>query len=78
MTTIADTTIAHRIAAIQERHNMTDEQCSVYLGVPLHTLRNWRTGKRVPAAVVYKLFDVLGLIEAINPALHNQLIPTKG
>lgn len=71
-------TIAERIAAIQERHSMTDEQCAEYLGVPIHTLRNWRTGKRIPAAVVYKLLDVLGLIEAINPHLHSALIPTKG
>ena len=77
MTTI-ETTVAQRIAGIRERHSMTDEQCAQYLGVSVHTLHNWRTGKRVPAAAVYKLLDVLGIIEAFNPALHASLIPAKG
>jgi DNA-binding transcriptional regulator YiaG len=70
-------TIASRIAAIQERHGMTDEQCATYLGVPVHTLRNWRTGKRIPAAVVYHLLDVLGMVEALAPAIHAHFIPAK-
>ena len=70
-------TISERIAAIQTRHNMTDSQVADYLGVPVHTLRNWRTGKRVPAAVVHKLLDVLGIIETIAPAIHGSLMPTK-
>ena len=76
MTTV--NTISERVRAIQERHSMTDDQCADYLGVPVHTLRNWRTGKRVPAAVVYKLLDVLGTIEALAPSLHEHLIPAKG
>ena len=78
MTIETVSTISDRILAIQERHKMTDEQCAEYLGVPVHTLRNWRTGKRIPAAVVYKLLDVLGLIEAVNPHLHSALVPGKG
>jgi DNA-binding transcriptional regulator YiaG len=78
MSIITVNTIAERVSAIQERHKMTDEQCAEYLGVPIHTLRNWRTGKRIPAAVVYKLLDVLGMIEALAPSLHGALIPDKG
>lgn len=72
------TTISERIADLQTRYSMNDEQCAEYLGVPVHTLRNWRTGKRVPAAVVYKLLDVLGIVEALAPAVHEHLIPAKG
>ena len=71
-------TISERIAALQTRHNMTDDQCAEYLGVPIHTLRNWRTGKRVPAAVVYKLLDVLALVETVSPSLHAHMVPAKG
>ena len=78
MTTPSTPTIAERVAAIQTRLDMTDEQAADYLGVPLHTLRNWRTGKRIPAAVVHKLLDVLGMVEALAPSLHGALIPTKG
>ena len=78
MTTEQTNTISDRIHALQDRHSMTDEQCAEYLGVPIHTLRNWRTGKRIPAAVVYRLLDVLGMVEAISPSLHSHLIPAKG
>lgn len=72
------TTISERITDLQTRHNLTDEQTADYLGVPLHTLRNWRTGKRIPAAVVHKLLDVLGTVEALAPAIHAHLLPGKG
>ena len=72
------TTISERITALQTRYSMNDAQVAEYLGVPVHTLRNWRTGKRVPAAVVYKLLDVLGIVEALAPAVHEHLIPSKG
>ena len=75
MTTL---TISERIANIQARHNMTDEQTAEYLGVPVHTIRNWRTGKRIPAAVVHKLLDVLGTVETLAPAIHDHLMPAKG
>lgn len=71
-------TISERITDLQTRYNMNDAQVADYLGVPVHTLRNWRTGKRVPAAVVYKLLDVLGIVETLAPAVHEHLIPAKG
>ena len=77
MTTPSTPTIAERVSAIQARLDMTDDQCADYLGVPIHTLRNWRTGKRIPSAVVYKLLDVLGMVEALAPSLHGALVPSK-
>lgn len=71
-------TISDRIVQIQARLALDDGQCAGYLGVPVHTLINWRTGKRVPGAVVARLLDVLGLVEALNPALHAELLPAKG
>jgi DNA-binding transcriptional regulator YiaG len=76
--TTSTPTIAERVAAIQVRLDMNDDQCADYLGVPIHTLRNWRTGKRTPSAVVYKLLDVLGMVEAMAPSLHGALVPSKG
>lgn len=72
------TTISERITALQTKYSMNDAQVAEYLGVPVHTLRNWRTGKRVPAAVVYKLLDVLGILETLAPAVHEYFVPPKG
>ncbi len=71
-------TISDNIAGIQTRHNMDDTQCAEYLGVNIHTFRNWKTGKRVPCSAVDRLLVVLGTIEALNPALHDHFMPDKG
>jgi hypothetical protein len=39
------------------------------------TVRKWRTGERVPAAVVVRLLDVLGLVETLAPEIHFHLLP---
>jgi DNA-binding transcriptional regulator YiaG len=45
-----------------------------YLGVPLPTYRNWRDGHREPPAAVNRLLDVLGIVEALAPAIHEQIL----
>jgi DNA-binding transcriptional regulator YiaG len=57
-----------------ERLELTDNQAADYFGVPLFTLRKWLTGERAPGAATQKLLDVLGLIEAMAPALHDSLM----
>lgn len=46
-----------------------------YLGVPIHTLRKWETGERGGSATLLRLLDVLGIVEALAPAIHESLIP---
>ena len=71
-------TIQARLNAIKERMSLNETQLASYVGVPVHTLHKWCTGQRIPSAVVHKLLDVLGTIEAVNPALHATFLPDKG
>ena len=57
-----------------DRLGLTDNQAANYFGVPLHTLRKWLNGERAPGAATQKLLDVLGLIEALAPAIHDSLM----
>jgi DNA-binding transcriptional regulator YiaG len=57
-----------------ERLELTDNQAADYFGVPVFTLRKWLNGERAPGAATQKLLDVLGLIEAMAPALHDSLL----
>lgn len=66
-----------RIVATMERLNLSESRAADYLGVPVYTLRKWRTGERAPAAVALRLLDVLELLEAIAPALHAGLLPPE-
>jgi DNA-binding transcriptional regulator YiaG len=64
-----------RIVETLNRLNLSDNQAADYLGVPVFTVRKWRTGERVPAAVVARLLDVLGLVETLAPEIHFHLLP---
>jgi DNA-binding transcriptional regulator YiaG len=57
-----------------ERLGLTDNQAADYFGVPVFTLRKWLTGERAPGAATHKLVEILGLIEAMAPALHDSLL----
>lgn len=48
-----------------------------YLGVPIYTLRKWESGERGSSAAVMRLLDVLGMVEALAPALHESFLPPK-
>jgi transcriptional regulator with XRE-family HTH domain len=69
------TVFAARILATMDRLNLSEARAAEYLGVPVYTLRKWKTGERAPAAVAVRLLDVLELLEAIAPALHAGLLP---
>lgn len=62
-------------AALMTRLGFDEPRAAAYLGVPVYTLHKWVTGERSPNAAVLKLLDVLGMIEALAPALHDSLIP---
>ena len=68
---------AAHIRTTIERLDLTDNQAADYFGVPVFTLRKWLNGERAPGAATQKLLDVLGLIEAMAPAIHESLLPRK-
>lgn len=59
------------------RLNLDEREAADYFGVPVFTLRKWLTGEREPGAAVIRLLDVLGIIEAMAPALHASLLPSE-
>lgn len=68
-----DTTV-ERIRALMARKHMSQAQMARYLGVPQGTIGNWLAGTRVPNKSVLRLLDVLGILEALAPAIHDALV----
>jgi hypothetical protein len=64
------------LAALINRHQLTEAQAASLLGVPVFTLRKWRTGIRAPNAAAVRLLEVLDLLAVLAPALLGGLIPT--
>lgn len=68
------TGFAERIKTTIDRLKLTDNQAADYFGVPVFTLRKWLTGEREPGAATYRLVEVLGMLEALAPELHQSLL----
>jgi len=66
---------APALAALIERHQLTEVRAAGLLGVPVFTLRKWRTGTRAPSAAAVRLVEVLDMVGALAPALLAGLIP---
>ena len=66
------------LAALIERHNLTDTQAAGLLGVPVFTLRKWTNGTRSPGAAAVRLVEVLGILDALAPDLLGHLMPSNG
>jgi DNA-binding transcriptional regulator YiaG len=66
---------APALAALIERHQLTEARAAGLLGVPVFTLRKWRTGQRAPSAAAVRLVEVLDMVGALAPALLAGLIP---
>jgi hypothetical protein len=73
--TPAPGTVAERVRQTVDRLNLDEGQAAAYFGVPVYTVRKWCTGEREPGAAVARLLDVLGLVEALAPALHGSFLP---
>lgn len=71
----APDTFAARVRDTMHRLNLDEREAADYLGVPVFTLRKWCIGERQPGAAVARLLDVLGLVEALAPALHDSFLP---
>lgn len=63
-----------RIKAIMERRGMTQAAMARYLGVPQGTMGNWLAGTRAPNKSVARLLDVLGMVEVMAPAIHEEFL----
>ena len=66
---------APALAALTQRHQLTEAQMAGLLGVPVFTLRKWTTGTRAPSAAAVRLVDVLATLEVVAPGLLAALIP---
>lgn len=73
----APDTFAARVRDTMHRLNLDEARAADYLGVPVFTLRKWVTGERQPGAAVLRLFEVLGMVEALAPALHASFLPPE-
>ena len=65
---------AERIKATIERLELSEKQASDYFGVPVPTLRKWCAGEREPGAATHRLIEILGMIEALAPSIHQSLL----
>ena len=63
------------LLALIARHNLCETQAAGLLGVPVFTLRKWTSAQRAPSASAVRLLEVLGLLEAVAPALLAALTP---
>lgn len=68
-------TFAARVRDTMHRLNLDEREAADYLGVPVFTLRKWCSGERQPGAAVARLLEVLGMVEALAPALHDSFLP---
>jgi len=66
-----------RLADLRSRLDLSPAQIADYLGVPIYTLRKWESGERSGSATLLRLLDVLGMVEAMAPALHASFLPSK-
>ena len=73
----APDTFAARVRDTMHRLNLDEREAADYLGVPVFTLRKWCSGERQPGAAVLRLFDVLGMVEALAPAIHASFLPSE-
>jgi hypothetical protein len=72
----APDSFAVRVRDTMARLSLDEPRAAAYLGVPVFTVRKWISGEREPNAAVVRLFDVLGMVEALAPALHDSLMPS--
>ena len=75
--TTTQTTSNSLFTGLMARLDLNENQAADYLGVPIFTLRKWVNGTRTPSASVIRLLDVLGMVEAMNPALHDSFLPNR-
>jgi len=63
------------LLALIARRGLSEARAADLLGVPVFTLRKWAAGQRAPSASAVRLLGVLGMLEALAPALLGALEP---
>jgi hypothetical protein len=63
------------LLALIARRGLSEARAADLLGVPVFTLRKWTAGQRAPSAAAIRLLEVLGMLEALAPALLGALEP---
>jgi DNA-binding transcriptional regulator YiaG len=71
---LPDTEITRRLLGTRQRLGLSQPRMAIYLGVAIPTYQSWETGLRDPSASVLRLLDVLGLVEALAPGVHAELL----
>lgn len=66
--------VGAQVAQTVERLKLNDAQAAQYFAVPVYTVRKWLTGEREPGAAVARLLEVMGLLEALAPNLHQTFL----
>lgn len=64
-----------RIRVLMARKGWGQNETARYLGVPHGTFGNWMQGTKKPTAIVGRLLDVLGIVEALSPHIYASLVP---
>lgn len=71
---LPDTEITRRLLGTRQRLGLSQPRMANYLGVSIPVYQSWETGLRDPSASVLRLLDVLGLVEALAPGVHAELM----
>ena len=71
---LPDTDVTRRLVATRQRLVLTQPRMAAYLGVPVATYQSWEMGVREPSASALRLLDVLGIVEALAPGVHAELL----
>ncbi len=66
-----------KVCAHVARLNLTNKQAAAYLGVPLHTLRKWTTGERIPNSSALRLIDVMDTLQTLCPNVHDYFLKSE-
>jgi DNA-binding transcriptional regulator YiaG len=72
---LPDTEVTRRLLGTRQRLGLSQPRMALYLGVSIPVYQSWETGLRDPSASVLRLLDVLGVVEALAPGVHAQLMP---
>lgn len=71
------TDISNKLRAVAARLGLDDERAAAYFGVPVTTYRKWLNGSRSPSSAALRLIDVMGVVEALCPTVHDSLLPER-
>lgn len=66
--------VAAQVVQTVERLGLSEVQAAQYFAVPVYTVRKWLTGEREPGAAVARLLEVMGLLEALAPNIHQSFL----